>query len=94
MSDPEIITDGYGTPLFKKPIFQCDLADEKRGFTDFGLVNGMGYNLGEDTGITILPAYLRNMSTTYNGTSQSFYRDGKFSEIDLTLTLVLDYSTT
>ena len=43
---------------------------------------------GEDTGITILPAYLRNMSTTYNGTSQSFYRDGKFSEIDLTLTLV------
>lgn len=42
----------------------------------------------KDTGITILPAYLRNMSTTYNGTSQSFYRDGKFSEIDLTLTLV------
>lgn len=43
---------------------------------------------GKDTGITILPAYLRNMSTTYNGTSQSFYRDGKFSEIDLTLTLI------
>ena len=42
----------------------------------------------KDVGITILPAYLRNMSTTYNGTSQSFYRDGRFSEIDLTLTLV------
>ena len=66
MSDPEIITDGYGTPLFKKPIYQCDLTDRSphnpnpingmthqcRGFTDFGLVNGMGYNLGEDTGIT------------------------------------------
>jgi hypothetical protein len=52
MSDPEIITDGYGTPLFKKPIFQCDLVDGKRGFTDFGLISGTGYNLGEDTGIT------------------------------------------
>ena len=66
MSDPEIITDGYGTPMFKKPIYQCDLVDRSphnpnetngmthqcRGFTDFGLVNGMGYNLGDNTGIT------------------------------------------
>ncbi|MEJ2636573.1 MAG: hypothetical protein P8184_14935 [Calditrichia bacterium] len=51
MSDPEVITDGYGTPMFKKPIFQCDLKDEKRGFTNFGLVNGMGYYLGEDSGV-------------------------------------------
>ena len=66
MSDPEIITDGYGTPMFKKPIYQCDLVDRSphnpnetngmthqcRGFTDFGLVNGAGYNLGDNTGIT------------------------------------------
>jgi hypothetical protein len=52
MSDAEVITDGYGTPMFKKPIFQCDLIDGKKGFTDFGLVNGVGYNLGQDTGIT------------------------------------------
>ena len=52
LSDPEIITDGFGTPLFKKPIYQCDLVNEKRGFTDFGLVNGVGFNLGEDTGIS------------------------------------------
>lgn len=51
MSDAEVITDGYGTPMFKKPIFQCDVKDDKYGFTDFGLVNGMGYNLGYDTGI-------------------------------------------
>ncbi len=51
-SDSEVITDGYGTPMFMKPIFQCDLIDGISGFTDFGLVNGMGYNLGYETGIT------------------------------------------
>lgn len=51
MSDAEVITDGFGTPMFKKPIFQCDIKDDRKGFTDFGLVNGMGYNLGYDTGI-------------------------------------------
>jgi len=50
-SDSEVITDGYGTPMFMKPIYQCDLINEIMGFTDFGLVNGMGYNLGYDTGI-------------------------------------------
>ena len=52
MSDAEVITDGYGTPMFLKPIFQCDLIDTISGFTDFGLVNGMGYYLGSETGIT------------------------------------------
>jgi len=65
MSDPEVITDGYGTPMFKEPIYQCDLKDRSphnpnsitgavhqcQGFTDFGLVNGAGYNLGYNTGI-------------------------------------------
>ena len=65
MADPEIITDGYGTPTFKKPIYQCDLIDDSphnpnatnnmvhqcSGFTDFGLVNGTGYNLGNNSGI-------------------------------------------
>ena len=51
LSDPEVITDGYGTPTFKKSIYQCDLVDGKMGFTDFGLVNGAAYNLGYDTGI-------------------------------------------
>jgi len=52
MSDCEVITDGYGTPMFRKPIFQCDLKDGKRGFTNYGLVNGAGYYLGDDSGIT------------------------------------------
>lgn len=42
---------------------------------------------GQDVGILILPCYLVTMNTTYNGSSQSFYRDGKFSEIDLTVTM-------
>ena len=66
MADPEIITDGYGTPMFKKPIYQCDMLNVEphnpnetndmehqcSGFTDFGTVNGMGYNLGNNTGIS------------------------------------------
>ena len=51
-ADAEVITDGYGTPMFMKPIFQCDLKNGKFGFTDFGLVNGAAYNLGSDTGIS------------------------------------------
>ncbi|MCB0281663.1 MAG: hypothetical protein H6627_07075 [Calditrichae bacterium] len=50
-SDSELITDGYGTPFIKKPIFQCDIIDGRTGFTDFGLVNGASYNLGTDNGL-------------------------------------------
>ena len=28
-SDSEVITDGYGTPMFMKPIYQCDLLDQE-----------------------------------------------------------------
>jgi len=51
MADAEVITDGFGTPMFKKPIFQCDVIDGRQGFTNYGLVNGMGYYLGNETGI-------------------------------------------
>ncbi len=51
MSDAEQITDGFGTPFLKKPIFQCDLINDKKGFTDFGLINGTPYYLGNDSGI-------------------------------------------
>ncbi len=52
MLDPKVITDGYGTPTYSKPIFQCDLQDEVQGFTDFGLINGVAYYLGTETGLS------------------------------------------
>lgn len=52
MSDPEVITDGYGTPTLKKPIFQCDIIDGLTGFADYGMINGVGYYLGSDNGLT------------------------------------------
>jgi len=52
MLDAATITDGYGTPTFLKPIFQCDLDDGKQGFTDFGLINGAAYYLGSESGIS------------------------------------------
>lgn len=51
LSDPMVVTDGFGTPTYKKPIFECDLKDGISGFTDFGLINGVGYYLGSDKGI-------------------------------------------
>lgn len=68
-SDAEVITDGYGTPMFMKPIFQCDIKDGKFGFTDFGLVNGTGYNLGSDTGIShvFIDENVMNGRTYYYG---------------------------
>ncbi len=52
MADPMTITDGYGSEMLRKPIFQCDKMDNKYGFTDFGLINGMGYYLGDDSGLS------------------------------------------
>ncbi len=50
-SDAEQLRDMYGNPIGKKPIFQCDLNDGKRGSAKFAHINGELYYLGEDTGI-------------------------------------------
>jgi len=52
IADPMVITDGYGSPLLRQPIFQCDKINNKTDFTDFGLINGMGYYLGDDSGLS------------------------------------------
>jgi len=51
ISDNRVITDGFGTPTLIKPLFQCDLVDERKGFTDFGYRNGAGYYLGDESGL-------------------------------------------
>ena len=50
-SDAEQLRDMYGNPIGKKPIFQCDLDNGKRGAADFVDINGELFYLGEDTGI-------------------------------------------
>ncbi|MCB0283638.1 MAG: hypothetical protein KDF60_13720 [Calditrichaeota bacterium] len=50
-SDARTITDGYGDRSVFKPVFQCDLNDGVKGFVYYGAINGVGYNLGYDTGI-------------------------------------------
>ncbi len=49
--DAQIITDGYGNPMFYDPIFQCDKIDSIQGFADYATVFGAAYYLGDDTGI-------------------------------------------
>ncbi|MDZ7371817.1 MAG: hypothetical protein ONB12_11660 [candidate division KSB1 bacterium] len=67
--DAMVITDGYGTPSLYKAIYQCDLKNGKRGFTNYGLLNGMGYYLGDDTGIThyFIDENVQNGVTYYYG---------------------------
>jgi len=52
LNDAMQITDGYGTFSSLKPIFQCDKIDTISGFAEFGHVNGLLYNLGNESGIT------------------------------------------
>jgi len=51
-TDPMVITDGYGTKTLMKPIFQCDRKNDRSGFTNFGLLNGMAYYLGSNSGLS------------------------------------------
>jgi len=52
-SEAETITDGYGNPIFKTAIFQCDVKDGITGYTDYNLdkTGGQGFYLGDDTGL-------------------------------------------
>ena len=51
LEDPTIVTDGFGSPTLKKPIFECDIIDDREGFANYGTINGIQYWLGDDSGI-------------------------------------------
>lgn len=50
-SDAEIITTGQGDKHRKAPIYQCDLANKRFGYANYGLVEGSAFYLGDDTGL-------------------------------------------
>jgi hypothetical protein len=52
MGDIYGITDGFGSPSLKKPIFCCDIVDGKSGFAEYGITGkGEIQYLGEESGI-------------------------------------------
>ncbi len=51
LKDAQVITDGFGNPMFYEPLFQCDKIDGITGFSDWAPVFGTSYYLGDDTGI-------------------------------------------
>jgi len=50
-SDAQRVFDGFGNPSGKVPIFQCDVKNDYYGFTDYGLLHGESFFLGNNTGI-------------------------------------------
>ncbi len=50
-SDAEVITTGQGDKFAKKPLYQCDLKNHIQGYANYGLVEGVAFYLGDDTGI-------------------------------------------
>ena len=50
-SDPMVITDGQGNKMFRAPICQYDLIDGKFGYCKFGVFEGHGFYLGDETGL-------------------------------------------
>jgi len=49
--DSQLISDGFGNPLYNQPIFQCDRIDGITGFSNWAPVFGTGYYVGDDTGL-------------------------------------------
>ena len=68
-SDAEKLFDGFGNPIGKKPIFQCDLDNGINGFSDIAPVNGELFFLGNDTGIKhyFIDEDVQNGRTYYYG---------------------------
>jgi len=51
--DPYIVTDTYGNPTFKKPLFIYDMVDSLKGPHPIGF-NGVQFDMGNDSGLEYL----------------------------------------
>ena len=49
--DARVVTDGYGSQMFLKPVAQYDKIDDIKGFADWAIYNGVSFYLGEDSGL-------------------------------------------
>ncbi|TFG95126.1 MAG: hypothetical protein E4H13_13825, partial [Calditrichales bacterium] len=49
--DARVITDGFGSEMFLRPLAQFDLNDGISGFADWSVHNGVSYYLGDDSGL-------------------------------------------
>ena len=49
--DSQLISDGFGNPLYNQSIFQCDRIDGIKGFSNWAPVFGTGYYMGDDSGL-------------------------------------------
>ncbi len=64
--EPKTITDAYGTPTYRNPIAQFDLADGVKGLHPID-VNGAKFYLGNDTGLrhAFIDSTVQNGQTYY-----------------------------
>jgi endonuclease/exonuclease/phosphatase family metal-dependent hydrolase len=51
MEDALLVPGKWNVPMLRKTIFECDLIDDESGYTNYGIVDGFGYYLGNNSGI-------------------------------------------
>lgn len=51
MSDAVLIEGYWDVPLMRSPLMVCDKMDDIYGYTNYGIIDGFGYYLGEDSGL-------------------------------------------
>lgn len=49
--DARVVTDGYGSEIFLKPVAQFDKIDGIKGFANWSIHNGVSFYLGNDSGL-------------------------------------------
>ncbi|MBI1938338.1 MAG: endonuclease/exonuclease/phosphatase family protein [Ignavibacteriales bacterium] len=67
MKDALLVEGKWNVPLLRKPLFECDLIDDKYGYTNYGIVGGFGYYLGSNSGLQhyYVDEDVRNEETYY-----------------------------
>lgn len=51
MKDAELVPGSWNVPLLRKPLMVSDKIDNISGYTNYGIINGYGYFLGDNTGL-------------------------------------------